>query len=219
MSSSFKMILLHFEHSPSDSFSLLDVAQAHHIPHRRAYDFFSFLTAFGVCLPVTRGSLRWTGLLAIRHTLANAYAQIEIAACDTDMGTLFAAWPSPSLGSLAKKFACFFLFLGVEVLSIRTVARLLHDGAGDARSFARRLYLAVSFLESAMIVEHTPKVSEYRLVIERAPIVAAGMAARKEHLRQVSDRSLENLLSRYEERFMSMLYAERQAEFDRIVGK
>jgi hypothetical protein len=206
MSSSFKSIIRHFEDSPGCTFSVLDVARAHQIPHRRAYDFFNFLTSFGACATVSRGSVRWVGMRAIPEALADAYAQLEVTACSHGLRATFSAGQSPTLGALATKFACLFFFLGTNVLSIRTVAKLIHNGASDARSLERRLYLAVSFLESAMIVEHTPKPSEYRIVIDRTGIVDVAMAARKDHLSQARSMSFESLLSRYDERILALLW-------------
>jgi hypothetical protein len=207
-----------FEDCPPQSFSVLDVARAHRIPHRRAYDFFNFLTALGVCVSVARGSLRWIGVREVHESLVRAYSEIEVAACESDLRGIFGAGPSPTLGTLATKFASLFFFLGTNLLSIRRVARLFYDGVGDARSLERRLYLAVSFLEAVAVVEHTAKASEYRLVIHKHDIIDTAMRRRQDHLRTLSNGSLESLLSRYDERFMNRLHEERQAELARIVA-
>jgi hypothetical protein len=173
----------------------------------------------GACATVSRGSLRWIGVRAIPESLAEAYAQLEVTACSHGLRATFSAGPSPTLGGLATKFACLFFFLGTNVLSIRTVAKLIHDGSSDARSLERRLYLAVSFLESAMVIEHTPKPSEYRIVIDRAVIVDSGMAARKSHLRDACPCQFESLLSRYDERYLAALHGDRQVELAGILSK
>jgi hypothetical protein len=219
MSSSFTRIIRAFEDSPGAAFSVLDVAHAHQVPHRRAYDFFNFLSSFGVCAAASRGSLRWVGLHAIPPSLADAYAQVEVAACSHRLRALFCAGPSPTLGRLATQFACLFFFLGTAVLSIRAAVRLLHDGKSGPRSLERRIYLAVSFLEAAVIVEHTARSGEYRMVIDRAGIVDAAMAARRRHLHDAGGASFESLLSRYDERFMARLYEERQADLARFLSK
>jgi hypothetical protein len=219
MSTSFQVVIRTFEERPAQSFTVLEVARAHRIPHRRAYDFFNFLSAFGVCSTVTRGTLRWNGIGFLPQALAGAYAQIEVAACACDLRALFAAGSSPTLGALATKFACLFLFLGTDILSIRAVTQLIRDADHQGRSLERRLYLAVSFLEAAAVVAHTARPSEYRLVVDRRAIVAAGMHARKEYLRESESRSFENLLSRYGDAFMKQLYEERKAELARILSE
>jgi hypothetical protein len=78
--------------------------------------------------------------------------------------------------------------------------------------------LTVSFLEAVNVVEHTPKASEYRIVIPKAEIVETAMQRRKEYLTTRSNGSLESLLSRYDERFIGRLYQNRQAEFAQIVA-
>jgi hypothetical protein len=156
---------------------------------------------------------------AIQQNLAGSYSELELAACSHELHILFSAGRSPTLGSLATKFVCLFLFLGTSVLSIRTVTQLLHDGASDRRTLERRLYLAISFLESVMIIEHTPKPSEYRLVIDRTGIVEVAMAGRKQYLRETRSCAFEGLLSRYDETFLWHLYEERHAALARVLGK
>jgi hypothetical protein len=110
-----------------------------------------------------------------------------------------------------------FLFLGVEVLSIRKAARLVSGTGADRKSLDRRMYLAVSFLEAAMIVQHSDRPSEYRLVIDRSLIVEEAMRMRQAHILQMGSAFLESLLSRYDTPFMTQLYARRQAELERIL--
>jgi hypothetical protein len=217
MSDTFKLLIRKFESSPPVSFSVLEVAHAYNIPHRRAYDFFNFLTSFGVCTSIARQSLNWNGLESIRQALTEAYAQIEIDSYDLHIRELFAVGRSPTLGSLAKKFACLFFFTGEEVLSIRVVARLIDDGLGDGRSLERRLYLAVSFLEAVMLVEHTARRSEYRIVIDRREIMETAMKRRQEHFAGIANGSFESLLNRYDQRFLNKLYADRREQLNQVI--
>jgi hypothetical protein len=202
-------------------FSVIDVARAHQIPHRRAYDFFNFLTAVGACEPIARGSHRWIGTGEVRVTLAKAYGDLEVDSCDKGILELFWAGQSPTLGALATKFALLFLYVGADVLSIRKIVRLLNNGVSDdrsAKSLERRLYLAVSCLEAVSVVVHTGKPAEYRLLMPRNGIVEAAMNRRKHHLHYVPDGSLDSLLNRYDGTFMARLYEERQEELARIVA-
>jgi hypothetical protein len=127
---------------------------------------------------------------------------------------VFSVGESPSLGNLGMKFVC--LFLGTEVLSVRKVAKLFSGKVSGNQSLERRLYLAVSFLEAVNVIEHTPKASEYRLIINKADMIEKGMQQRKNHFPLKSIGSIENLLSKYDEGFIERLYIQRRAELPKF---
>jgi hypothetical protein len=195
----------------------MEVAQAHDIPHRRAYDFFNFLTSFGVCSSTGARLLSWVGLSSIRETLAVAYAEIEVNTCDGDIQSVFCVGRSPTLGLLARRFVCLFFFLGVRTLSIRKATRFLTAKGSDSKSLDRRMYLVVGFLEALDIVQHTEQPSEYAIVIDHTVIMEQGMRDRRRRLALMNDTGVESLLSRHNQAFMNILYSQRQAEFDHIL--
>jgi hypothetical protein len=213
----FKRVVRDFEERPPQTFSVMDVAKDYSIPHRRAYDFFNLLNSFGICCAVERGSLRWVGLSELDQTLKEIYAQMEVMAFSQTMTRLFNAGPSPTLGLLGSRFICLFLYLGVDVLSMRQAAKLFHNGKPDIKSLERRIYLVLNFLEALGAVAHTSRTSEYHLIIERKDVVDYAMKRRKQFSDQKVAGSVERLLNRYDNTFLTQLYRSRAAEFSGVV--
>jgi hypothetical protein len=111
---------------------------------------------------------------------------------------------------------CLFLFTGEDIISMRMVAELIGDGGGDPRSLERRPYLAISFLEIVTVVVHTPKSSEYRILIDRREIVQIAMRHRQEYCARIATGSSEGLLNRYDQRFLNKLYADRRDQLSQL---
>jgi hypothetical protein len=191
----------------------MEVAREYDIPHRRAYDFFNLLNAVGVCTPVERGTLRWVGSSQVLRTVKEVYAQLEVLDLTQHFRLLFHAGPSPTLGLLGSRFVCLFLYLGVDVLSMRQAVRLFKNPKTDIRSLERRMCLVLNFLEALGAVAHTGKTSEYRLTIDRSEIVEYAMMKKKQCSTQVPGHSLENLLNRYDRTFLNQMYQKREAMY------
>jgi hypothetical protein len=191
----------------------MEVARKYDIPHRRAYDFFNLLNAVGVCASVERGSLRWVGASEVFKTLKEVYAQLEILDFTQNMRALFHAGPSPTLGILGSRFVCLFLYLGVEVLSMRQAVRLFRNPKTDVRSLERRMCLVLNFLEALGAVVHTSKTSEYRLTIDRTEIVEYAMNKKKQYSGHTAAASIENLLNRYDSTFLAQMYKKREERY------
>jgi hypothetical protein len=206
----YKQIVRDFENLMPQHFSVMDVAKKYDIPHRRAYDFFNLLNAVGVCTSVERGSLRWISASEVLNTIKEVYAQLEILDFTKNIKALFHAGPSPTLGTLASRFVCLFLYLGVDVLSMRQAVRLFKNPKTDVKSLERRMCLVLNFLEALGAVVHTSKTSEYRLTIDRTEIVDYAMRKKKQFSPQTSAVSLENLLNRYDKTFLSQMYKTRE---------
>jgi len=213
----FKRVVRDFEERRPQAFAVMNVAKDYSIPHRRAYDFFNLLSSFGICSSVERGSLKWVGLGELGHTLKEVYAQLEVAAFTQTLGDLFNAGPSPTLGFLGSRFICLFLFLGVDVLSMRQAARLFHNRDSDLKSLERRMYLVLNFLEALGAVTHTTRTSEYQLLIERREVVEYAMTRKKQAASKDVSGSIESLLNRYDSTFLRELYRKRGTEFSSIV--
>jgi hypothetical protein len=209
----YKQIIQDFEHRPAAHFSVIEVAHQYEIPHRRAYDFFNLLNAVGVCAPVERGTLRWIGAAAVFRTFKEVYAQLEILDLTQQFKLLFHAGPSPTLGTLGSRFVCLFLYLGVDVLSMRQAVRLFRNPNTDIRSLERRMCLVLNHLEALGAVAHTSRTSEYRLTIDRREIVEYAMMKKKQFSIQSPGYSLENLLNRYDSTFLNQLYQRREGMF------
>jgi hypothetical protein len=195
----------------------MEVARQYDIPHRRAYDFFNLLNAVGVCASVERGTLRWVGADEVRRTFKEVYAHLEVLDLTQHFRLLFHAGQSPTLGILGSRFVCLFLYLGVDVLSMRQAVRLFKNPMTDIRSLERRMCLVLNFLEALGVVVHTSKTSEYRLTIDRREIVEHAMMMKKLFSEQTHANSLENLLNRYDHTFLAQMYKRREAMYAAIV--
>jgi hypothetical protein len=68
------------------------------------------------------------------------------------------------------------------------------------------MYLVLNFLEVIGVVQHTKTMSEYRLTLDRAPIVDYAMNKRKQACLHPHANSLDNLLNRYGPNFFRQLY-------------
>jgi hypothetical protein len=206
----YKQIVRDFQNLMPQTFSVMEVAKKYDIPHRRAYDFFNLLNAVGVCASVERGTLRWIGASEAFKTLKEVYAQLEIMDFTHNIRVLFHAGPSPTLGILGSRFMCLFLYLGVDVLSMRQAVRLFKNPKTDVRSLERRMCLVLNFLEALGAVVHTSKTSEYKLMIDRTEIVEYAMNKKKEFLAQSPSNALENLLNRYDNTVLRQMYKRRE---------
>jgi hypothetical protein len=209
----YRQIVRDFENLTPENFSVIEVSRKYEIPHRRAYDLFNFLNAAGVCSSVERGALRWIGAAEIFRTLKEGYAQLEILDLTQNFRVLFHVGPSPTLGILGSRFVCLFLYLGVEILSMKRAVRLFKNPKTEVRSLERRMCVALNFLEALGVVEHTAKTSEYRLTIDRTEIVEYAMEQKKQFSGRARGNAIESLLNRYDSTFLSQMYTSREAAY------
>ena len=194
----FERILLDLEDNHIQEISIMEISNHYNVQHRRVYDFFNLMTAFGACVQSgskSHGKLRWIGLKNIKKTIKNKYAEFEIQSLTKNgIRNVFTFGKSPSLGTLAINFVCLFLFLDVDVLSMQRVVKLLHDKKSDVKSIERRMYVALKFMELIKLVEHTNMTSEYKLMINRHEIVLNGIQKRINE-----DTQIKNLPTDHEE--------------------
>jgi hypothetical protein len=134
------------------------------------------------------------------------------------MNSLFVLGKSPSLGLIATRFLCLYLYLGVSVLSMRRVALVFHGRRHGIKSLERRMYLVLNFLEILGVVEQTHCVSEYRLILDATAIVALAMNERKQEYEKSRPGSFESLLSRYNRSALDEMYAKRLEIFMNSTG-
>jgi hypothetical protein len=209
----FRMLVRRFEDSRPQHISIMEIAKEHNIQHRRVYDFFNLLSSLGICSVVERGSLAWIGVRELSNKLKEVYGETEVAALSQNLVNLFCVGKSPTLGLIALRFICLYLYLGVELLSMRQVTKLFHDGRSDIKSLERRTYLVLNFLEVIRVVEHTKQTSEYRLILDRTPIVEYAMNKKREFSARRWANTLDNLLNRYDRAFFRDLYGRRFEAF------
>lgn len=209
----FRNIVHDFEDRTPNDISIMKVAKNNCIQHRRVYDFFNMLTSLNICQYLIKGKLTWVGLSSLNITLKEAYAKIETESVDIPMNVLFCVGASPSLGTLAIKFLCLYIFLGVDALFLKNVSMLFHDPRSDIKSLERRIYLVLNFLEVLGTVSHTSKAGEYKLNLNVDSIVENAMESKKKFLQQRNDLSLENLLNRLDSHYIDNLHINRRDEF------
>jgi hypothetical protein len=196
----------------------MDVSRETGVPHRRVYDFFNLLGALGVCEVIHRGRIAWVGLTQMKIFLRNAYAQLEVASLTHGLEELFRVGPSPTLGLLATRFFCMFLYLGVDILSIKHVAVVFCGHQSDFRSIERRLYLVLAFLDVLGVISRTGKTSEYALATDCTEIIEYAMEKRRSNSAKGHGSSLEALMNRKGPSQCKDLYRQRLSRFTAIAG-
>jgi hypothetical protein len=209
----FRSMVTEFEATHPHGFSVMRIAKEYGIPHRRVYDFFNMLCSLGACSVIERSRLRWCGLEQIPHVLKEVYAELELSNVDESIQKTFSVGKSPTLGLLARKFICLYLYFGFDNISMRDAMRIFRDRRADVKSLERRLYLVLSFLEVIGVIMHTGKTSEYRLMIDRTAIVDQPAARKSQNTTNTFDMSLEALLNRPPPAALRERYQKRELAF------
>ncbi|OHT13280.1 hypothetical protein TRFO_16599 [Tritrichomonas foetus] len=177
--------------------------------------FFNMLTTLGVCKVIKKGQLAWISLKEVHKVLARNYEKLEMLAISSTFEDIFILEPSPSLGSIALKFIGLFLYLNVDTLSVKQVAKVFHDGKTDIKSLERRLYMVLNFLEVIDIVKHSDRVGQYKLIINRESILNPAWAMRQISQTNTIGFTIESLLSRPNLFHIRIIYENRRELFKR----
>lgn len=214
----FQSIVHDFENRSPNDISIMKVAKNNKVQHRRVYDFFNMLTSLNICQYIVKGKLTWVGVSSLNITLQDAYAKIEIDSIDIPMKVLFCVGPSPSLGTLAIKFLCLYMYLGVDSLFLKNVSMIFHDPRSDIKSLERRIYLILNFLEVLGTVSHSSKSGEYKLNLNVESIVENAMYLKKKMLQKREAPTIENLLNRLDNHYIENLHVCRREEFSLYTG-
>ena len=216
VSAIFKHIIAENEIEKSQNINVIQLSHTYKMQHRRVYDFFNFLTSFGVCRIIERKKVGWVGIDNFYIHLEEEYEAIERDSCVCPMKELFELGPSPSLGNIGAKFLCLFFYLNVKKLSMKNVSAFFHDPRTDIKSLERRIYLVLSFLEIIGIIQKGQCRGEYMLATDVSKIVKVGMEARKSEMAESYPTSLENLLNKFSDSYVSSIYDMRRAEFESL---
>lgn len=208
----FKMIVDDFEKRNPNDISIMKITKNKNIQHRRVYDFFNMLTALNICQYINKGRLSWIGISSLNTTLQEAYVQIEIDSIDSKINDLFCLGPSPTLGTIAIRFLCLFLFFGVDTFYFKNASILFYFPGADIKSLERRIYLVLNFLEVLGAVSHTSKTSEYRLNMNFDYIVEYAIKSRIDQIKKRDCLSLENLLNKFDHQYIENLWMHRREE-------
>jgi hypothetical protein len=111
-----------------------------------------------------------------------------------------------------------FLYLGVEILSIKHVALVFCGRQSDLRSIERRLYLVLAFLDVLGVISRTGKTSEYAMAMDCSEIIEYAMEKRRSNSAKGHGSSLEALLNRKGAAQCKDLYRQRLNRFMSLAG-
>ena len=214
VSAVFKHIIAENEIEKSQNINVIQLSQTYKMQHRRVYDFFNFLTSFGVCRIIERKKVGWVGIDNFYTHLQEEYENMERDSCVLSMKELFELGPSPSLGNIGSKFLCLFIYLNIKKLSMKNVSAFFHDPRTDIKSLERRIYLVLSFLEIIGVIQKGHSRGEYMLTADVSSILQSGFEARKAEMISKYPNSLENLLNNFSDSYVSSIYEMRRAEFE-----
>ncbi|OHS99515.1 hypothetical protein TRFO_34067 [Tritrichomonas foetus] len=212
----FQNIVHDYEERHPNDIAIMKVAKTNNIQHRRVYDFFNMLTSLNICQYLIKGKLSWVGLSSLTQTLQESYTKLECESIDIPMDTLFCVGASPSLGTLALKFLCLYIYLGVNTLLLKNVSMLFHDPRADIKSLERRIYLVLNFLEVIGAVSHTSKAGEYKLNLEVSSIIFLAMETKQKIFTNRGMPTLECLLNRLSRSYIDGIQRDRREEFAAI---
>lgn len=213
ISSVFRNIIEDYSEKKPKDISIMLIAKNYNVQHRRVYDFFNLLTSLGACESVVRGKIGWLGLEYVQGTIKQMYINIECSSMDVSMRELFSIGQSPSLGAIATRLICLYLYLGVDRLILKNVSAILHDPRSDIRSLERRIYLVLNFLEVIGIVAHTVKTSEYKLMLPTEEIITDAMVAKHNYAKQSHNFNFEKMMSRLDDVYVASMQRERREVF------
>ena len=213
----FRAIVEEYQVTKPHDISVMALVKAHEVQHRRVYDFFNLLTYLGVCQCVARGQLAWIGISSVSERVREVYTSLEVASLNNPLESLFKIGPSPSLGSIATRFLCLYLYLGVDKLVLRQVAPVLHDPRNDRKSLERRIYLVLNFLEVLGIVRHTSRTGEYKLLLDVDDIKRSAMEVKHKYAEKCFKCSMECLLNRLDGVYTAACYQERRQNYAAFV--
>lgn len=213
----FKKLVRDFEQNPPHDINVMKTSKKYQIQHRRVYDFFNFLTYFNICKSVERKKLSWNGLDKFVTNIALFYSEVEVMSLTMPLSEIFNLGPSPSLGAIANRLVCLFLFMDTDILVFKKAALLFNGFSPDVKSLERRMYLVISFLEIIGVVEKSSKKSEFTLLLDRQPIISEAMKSRAA-AQQPSPFSVESILSKYSKAYYNELFSGRRKEFSTITN-
>ena len=216
MTEIFLRMITDFEVSRPHNINIMSVAERYKIQHRRAYDLFNLLTALKVCRSVERGRIAWNSISDAVKTVTSEYVKLETDSLFKSTRELFDLGPSPSLGTIATRFMALFIYLGVNMITLRQAVPLFHNPNCDIKSLERRLYLVLGMLEIMNLLSHSKRTGEYGIVADVEAIRSRAM--RKKHAVAVrsAPASLEASLNRLDDAYVHSLLEARQAEYEKF---
>ena len=205
-----------FEVTRPHNINIINVAERYKIQHRRAYDLFNLLTALKVCRNVERGRLAWNAIGDAAKTVSSEYIKIETESLFKPTRELFDLGPSPSLGTIATRFMSFFVYFGVDRITLKQAIPMFRHQNCDIKSLERRLYLVVGMLKILNLLSHSKGSGEYEIALDVDAIRARGMKKKHAIALKAAPWSLEATLNKLDDTYVDNLLEARKNEYKQL---
>lgn len=142
---------------------------------------------------------------------------IEERGLTESINDIFVFKEVPSLGQVAELFLSLFPFLGVTTLDIKIVTQIFSMKIPDKKSCERKIYLALSLLETIGCIEHHPRSGNYKILLDIKKLLEKS----QKHIFSLESKnpySIANLLNRSYATYMSAQHYERQRDFQLLAN-
>lgn len=217
VSSILRDVIAKCEKTKPQKINVISMAVQHQGNHRRLYELFNVLTFFGVTKTVGRGKLSWVGFHSLHYNLENAFFNIEDKSLTQSFQDIFIFNEIPSLGQVAQYILLLYPYLGVQTLDIKCVTKVLSMKVEDPKSAERKIYLAISILETIGCLEHHSRSGEYKTLIDIKKLIEKVQS--KVISKEMSNPySIASLLNHQSDTVMSSKLFERQREFHNLLN-
>lgn len=215
VSSVLKEVIQKCEKQKPKQINIMTLSAQHQGNHRRLYELFNLLTYFGVTVNNGRGKLSWFGFSSLVSHIEHTYLEFEEKSVHDTIQGIFQLETSPHLGQIAEYFMILYPFLNVTLLNIKSVSTLFASGVSDKKQIERRMYLALSLLETIGCIKHKPRSGQYKLVLDVSNMVNKAKKCRETAV-CTQMLSIDYLLNHRSKEKSSDIYTERQLEFERL---
>lgn len=205
VSSVLKQVIQRCEKTKPQKINVITLAHQHQGNHRRLYELFNVLNYFGVTKTVGRGKLSWIGFSSMHSHFENSYFKIEEDSMTRSLQDIYVLKEIPSLGEIAEIILSLYPFLGVSTLDIKTVSHILSMKVADKKSCERKIYLALSLLETIGCVEHQPRSNSYKVLLDIKKLIDKS----QKHLSDMDSVNPNNIISLLNRTCDTMLLSQR----------
>ena len=213
-----RKIIRKYEKTKSRNINVMNISRKYNLQHRRVYDLFNLLTALRVCKSIERGKIAWVSSSEAIKTIANEYQKIEIDSLSKSMKQIYEVDQSPNLGVLGTKFLSLYLFLDVQVISLKGAILLFYNPIKqDLKNLERRCYLVLGMLEVIGLITHMKRKGEYKLAIDIAYLKEEALQKKKLYAQEHFPFSIEAQLNTLDRSYIASLDQRRREEFQKLM--
>ena len=213
----FQDIIQNFQNNPSTKMIITNIAKENNVQSRPIYDFFNLLVYFGVCEKKGGGRIGWVGFSKMYEHFEKCYIDVEMQSVHCSMAKIFITEDSPTLGFLASKIVSLYLYLGVDHLNLKDIAKLLNNCDYKTQSFERRVSLVLHMLAVFGIVAQTSHLREYRILIDIKQYDDLAFSKRLELFEKTPENYPFCYLNKFEESFIKNIKEQRQIEYRNLL--